>query len=60
LFAQGAGDYFTETDTNFSSIIPITMMGYSAANNALVNGSENIMVFNDTQNIAQPPKNNQS
>jgi len=56
LFAQGAGNYFTELDTNFSSIIPIIMMGYFAANNALVSGSRNNTVSKDTQNIARPPK----
>jgi hypothetical protein len=59
LFAQGAGNYFTEPDTNFSSITPIIMMGYFAANNALANGSRNDMVFIDIQNIARPQKNNQ-
>jgi len=31
------------------------MMGYSAANNALANGSRKIMVSNDIRNTARPP-----
>jgi hypothetical protein len=56
LFAQGAGNYFTEPDTNFSLIIPIIMMGYFAVKFVPENGSRNIMVSRDTQNIARPPK----
>jgi hypothetical protein len=56
LFAQGAGNYFTEPDTNFSSITPITMMGYSAAKFVPANGSRNIMVSNDIWNTARPQK----
>jgi hypothetical protein len=56
LFAQGAGNYFTEPDTSFSSITPIIMMGYSAAKNAREDGSRNNTVSKDTQNIARPPK----
>jgi hypothetical protein len=59
LFAQGAGNFFSEAVINFSSIIPITVMDYSAAKLARANGSLNVMASNDIQNIAQPPKNKQ-
>ena len=50
------GKLFYRNRHKFPSIIPITMMGHSAAKYALANGSRNIMGSSDTQNIVRPPK----